>query len=58
VIAPSIAMASAGETSSRTFANVIPPVPHGSMGSGGTWGMPGTSLPATVEWNRVPIVAT
>ncbi len=57
-MAPSIAMASAGDMSSRTRARDMPPPAHGSMGSGGAGGMPAYSWPPMVEWNRDPIVAT
>ena len=57
-MAPSMAMASAGENKSLALPSVIPPEPHGSIGIGGTCGIPATSRPLTTLWKRDPMVAT
>ncbi len=55
-IAPSIAMATADGTSSRTSANESE-CPQGHDGDGTACGIPATRTPPTTVWNRVPIVA-
>jgi len=57
-IAPSMAIANAAGSSSRIRPYPSGVVPHGSAGVGNMDGMPATSTPPTMVWNRVPIVAT
>ena len=56
-IAPSMAIANAEGRSFSTRRKVNGPSPHGSCGSGGSGGMPATSCPPMVVWNRVPSVS-
>ncbi|MFT3915001.1 MAG: hypothetical protein QM704_13055 [Anaeromyxobacteraceae bacterium] len=64
-IAPSIAMAKALPRRARNVARsqvsaspAGPAASQGSIGSGGSCGMPRTSTPFTTEWNRLAMVAT